>query len=84
LAAAPEPSRTSERVARIGMLLACGYIFLALGGNGVKTWTCPHGTSWSLGPAGIAHSTVGGPCRNTIQYRAKWNVVGPWYVWVSP
>ncbi len=80
----PDPSRMSERLARLGMLLACGYIFLAMNGNGFKIWTCPHGTGWSLGPVGVAHSTVGGPCRNKIDYRKKWNVTGPWYVWVSP
>ena len=80
----PDPSRLSERLARIGMWLTCGFIFLAFNGNGFQVWTCDHGTGWSLGPVGLAHSTVGGPCRNHIDYRKVWRVAGAWYVWVSP
>jgi hypothetical protein len=78
-----DPSQVNERFWRVSMLLVCLYIFFVMSGNGLKAWTCPHGSGWSFGSVGIAHSTVGGPCRNTVIYWKAWNLWGPWYVWVS-
>jgi hypothetical protein len=42
--------------------------------------TCPHALYWSVGPIGLAHSTVGGPCRNHgggVHLFGQWWLTGP-------
>ncbi|MDQ3624884.1 MAG: hypothetical protein M3463_20795 [Verrucomicrobiota bacterium] len=81
LGGASELNPVSERLLRIVIGFACVLLLFLRGG--VRQWSCPHGSGFGIGPAGIAHSTVGGPCRNTVSYSKKWNVGGPWYVWVE-
>ena len=81
LAGAPDPNPLTERIARVGAWLLAALVLLA--GGGVRYSTCPHGTLAGLGPVGVAYSTVGGPCRNTVLIEKKWNVFGNWYVWVT-
>lgn len=81
LGRAADPHPISERVFRSLTWIACVALLFTPGG--LRQWSCPHGWGIGLGPVGIAHSTVGGPCRNTIAYDYKWAVTGPWYVWAE-
>jgi hypothetical protein len=46
----------------------------------VATDTSTHALYWSVGPIGLAHSTVGGPCRNHgggVHLFGAWWLTGP-------
>src|SRR5688500_13969390 len=62
LAGGPEPSPVSEGVARVGTWVLC--VLLLISGGQLHLRTCPHGTLVGVGPVGVAHSRIGGPCRN--------------------
>jgi hypothetical protein len=47
----------------------------------IDFYTCPHGTLAGFGGFGIAHSQVGGPCRNHYQELEKAHLFGDWYFW---
>ena len=81
LGGAADPHPISERVFRSLTWIACVALLFTPGG--VREWSCPHGWGMGLGPVGIAHSTVGGPCRNTVSYDYVWRVTGPWYAWAE-
>jgi hypothetical protein len=78
---APDPSPASERGFRIGIWLACAVIMCLPGG--IRKWSCPHGSGFGIGPIGVAHSAVGGPCRNTVNWDRVWRVSDAWYVWLD-
>jgi hypothetical protein len=46
----------------------------------VHTTGCPHGSLTQIGPIGIASSNVGGPCRNSMQWRKLIHLGGRWYL----
>lgn len=82
LAGAPEPNPLTEGAARVGGWLLAGFVLLVAGG-GFHFTQCPHGTLFGVGPVGIAHSTVGGPCRNRVPIQRTWNVTGNWYLFTA-
>jgi hypothetical protein len=81
LAGAVDPNPWSERAARVMTWLLCGYILLAA--NQLHLRSCPHGTTVGIGPVGVAHSRVGGPCRNSVPIIRSWRIGGNWYVYVA-
>jgi hypothetical protein len=78
----PDPGRRTERWARRALYTFC--IGSALLGAGPIGWSCPHGTAFGVGVAGIAFSANGGPCRNAQPQLRSWHVYGNLYVWVAP
>jgi hypothetical protein len=81
LAGAVDPNPWSERAGRVLTWLLCLYILVIADLFHIRT--CPHGTTVGLGPIGVAHSRIGGPCRNRVPITRAWNVGGNWYVWVA-
>jgi hypothetical protein len=76
-----DPARRSERLFN-RTIYTFAAIYFILGG-GVIGWSCPHGSAIGVGHIGIARSTNGGPCRNTLPYLRSWHVRGDLYVWVA-
>jgi hypothetical protein len=81
LAGSSEPRPQSERAFRWGTWTLCAVLFLS--DDGIRISHCPHGHLWGVGPVGIAHSTVGGPCHNRVQNLRARHVAGSWYVWTA-
>ena len=81
LAGAAEPNPWSERAVRVMIWLLC--IYIMLGANQLHIRTCPHGTTLGIGPVGLAHSRIGGPCRNRVPIARTWKIGGNWYVWIA-
>ena len=81
LAGSVDPNPVSERFARIGGWILCGLILFV--GDGLKVWSCPHGTGFGVSPIGVAHSTNGGPCGNHGYLGTVIHITGPWYVWIN-
>jgi hypothetical protein len=75
----PDPAKWSERTAKFLLYGFCIVLFLTAGG--IASWNCPHGTAIGIGHLGIAHSAVGGPCRNRLPHLKSWHLGGNWYVW---
>ena len=62
------------------LLLLLLATILSYGTGTFASDTCPHATYWSVGPIGLAQSTVGGPCRNHgggVHLHGEWWLTGP-------
>jgi len=78
---ATEPHPRTERLGRRFIVLV-GILTIVFAGGGIYGWSCPHGTSFRIGPLAVTHSTVGGPCNNHGYAVWKSQVMTDWYIWV--
>ena len=75
------PRRLSRRARRavavtlLGVSLASGVAASAV------FYVCPHGTMVGVFGFGLAHSSVGGPCRNGVPGLEATHLFGDWYFW---
>ena len=75
------PRRLSQPARRRAVLgLLSGTIAVGAAGSAVLH-VCPHGTQCGIFGVGLAHSAVGGPCRNAVQRSESQHLVGDWYLW---
>jgi len=78
----PKMEQWLNRSKRVRHALTLGSLALVLVLS-TDIYQCPHGELYGICGVGVAHSTVGGPCRNRLQTLKSTHLAGDWYFWWS-
>jgi hypothetical protein len=68
------------RVRRASWGLALAFVLLI----SIDFYSCPHGTLIGVWGVGVAHSELGGSCRNYYNDLESLYLFGNWYFWYQP